>query len=34
MIEFNICYAIFGIIVNIAMFVIPLFLLLDSRKRK
>ena len=34
MIEFNICYAILGIIVNIAMFIIPLFLLLDSKKRK
>lgn len=33
MIEFNICYAILGIIVNIAMFVIPLVMLLDSRKR-
>lgn len=32
MIEFNICYAILGLIVNILMFIIPLVMLLDLRK--
>ena len=33
MTEEKIWYAIFGLAVNIAMFIIPLFMLLDSRKR-
>lgn len=33
MTEEKIWYAVFGLAVNIAMFVIPLVMLLDSRKR-